>query len=185
MRASRSARWVGTPVVALILLVRLAVVGRWRAPTSSRRGRWPGPTSSERDRRPPARSAQSSTTSTLPRHFGWHASRHRRIHRKTQDSPSPRHLRTTPTASDRRPCFDRYRSGVLVFLLSEPMTPCPDRPTARAGRHRLPVGAGPESLRSAWASRLPSKTRRSAALTPAELRLERHLWAACSRPRAR
>jgi hypothetical protein len=34
MRAPRFRTLVATPVVALILLVRLAVVGRWRAPTS-------------------------------------------------------------------------------------------------------------------------------------------------------
>ena len=72
----------------------------------------------------------------------------------TLTSASTRWRAPTRTHQDRRPVAETTNSAT--------------RPLARRDRR------DPESLRSALASRLPSQTRRFAALTPASLRLERH-----------
>src|SRR5512147_745722 len=98
MRAPRFRTLVATPVVALILLVRLAVVGRWRAPTSSRRGRWPGPTSSERDRPPnPKRTEQYDKHDHCDTLDGTHLAIV--VSAEKHKIPLARHLKITPTAS--------------------------------------------------------------------------------------
>ena len=159
-------------MVALILLVSLA-----------KGGRWPGPTSNERDHGP-----NNAAQATLP------------VRRAQQrNNARPRH-----------PCFDlpSKRGCGLSAAGADDAGEARQRPPPRprefavldgpAGRRRRTALArnqeplrrladrrAPESLRSAWASRLPSQARRFAALTPAELRLAQQLRAACSRRCAR